>query len=117
MGMVGEIPRSDRVGTRARPDRNWDPPTREVLRHCVPQDDHPDRMVSELGPWACPLTLAENYFEARAGIAPYQGPFLLHYLDAIVYPNLSPTLLTVCGVAVCAANLIVYAWWFRWAKT
>src|SRR6266571_2143741 len=97
MGMVGQIPRSDRVGTRARPDRNWDPPTREVLRHCVPQDDHPDRMVSELGPWACPLTLAENYFEARAGIAPYQGPFLLHYLDAIVYPNLSPTLLTVCG--------------------
>src|SRR2546425_11291114 len=74
-------------------------------------------IVSELGPWACPLTLAENYFEARAGIAPYQGPFLLHYLDAIVYPNLSPTLLTVCGVAVCAANLIVYAWWFRWAKT
>ncbi|PYU06848.1 MAG: DUF2784 domain-containing protein [Acidobacteria bacterium] len=74
-------------------------------------------IVSELGPWACPLTLAENYFEARAGIAPYQGPFLLHYLDAIVYPNLSPTLLTVCGVAVCAANLIVYAWRFRWAKT
>jgi len=74
-------------------------------------------IVSELGPWACPLTLAENYFEARAGIAPYQGPFLLHYLDAIVYPNLSPTLLTVCGVAVCAANLIVYAWRFRRAKT
>ena len=67
-------------------------------------------IVSELGPWPCPLTLAENFFEARAGIAPYQGPFLLHYLDAIVYPNLSPALLTVSGVAVCAANLLVYAW-------
>src|SRR5438034_851512 len=39
-------------------------------------------IVSELGPWACPLTLAENYFEARAGIAPYQGPFLLHLRGA-----------------------------------
>ena len=73
-------------------------------------------IVSELGPWPCPLTLAENYFEARAGIAPYQGPFLLHYLDAIVYPNLSPTLLSVCGVTVCAANLLVYAWRFRRVK-
>ena len=35
-------------------------------------------IVIELGPWPCPLTLAENFFEARAGIAPYQGPFLLH---------------------------------------
>ncbi len=65
-------------------------------------------IVIELGPWPCPPTLAENFFEARAGIAPYQGPFLLHYLDAIVYPNLSPALLTVSGVAVCAANLLHY---------
>src|SRR5215469_13457234 len=56
-------------------------------------------IVAELGPWPCPLTLAENFFEVRAGITPYQGPFLLHYLDAIVYPNLSATLLTVCSVA------------------
>ncbi len=73
-------------------------------------------IVIELGPWACPLTLAENFFEARAGIAPYQGPFLLHYLDAIVYPNLSPALLTMVGVAVCAANLLLYAWRFARAR-
>jgi hypothetical protein len=65
--------------------------------------------VIELGPWPCLLGLAENFFEARAGIAPYQGPFLLHYLDAIAYPNLSPALLTAAGVAVCAANLLLYA--------
>ena len=69
-------------------------------------------IVIELGPWPCPLTLAENFFEARAGIAPYQGSFLLHYLDAIVYPNFSPALLTAVGVAVCAANLLLYAWRF-----
>ena len=73
-------------------------------------------IISELGPWPCPLTLAENYFESRAGIPPYQGPFLLHYLDAVIYPNLSPTLLTVGGVAVCVANLLVYGWRLRRAR-
>jgi hypothetical protein len=63
----------------------------------------------EAGPWPCPLTLAETYFESRAaGTAPYQGGFLLHYLDAIVYPNLPDWMLTAIGVAVCVANLAVY---------
>lgn len=67
-------------------------------------------VVAELGPWPCPLTLAENFFEERAGLAPYQGPFLLHYLHAIVYPNLSARVLIVCGVTVCLVNLLIYAW-------
>jgi uncharacterized protein DUF2784 len=65
-------------------------------------------IIAELGPWPCPLTVAENYFEARGGLTPYQGPFLLHYLDAIVYPNLPYTLLIACGVAVCVINLVIY---------
>jgi hypothetical protein len=65
-------------------------------------------IVAELGPWPCPLTLAENFFEARAGLAPYEGPFLLHYLDAIVYPNLPRALLVGSGVLVCLVNLLIY---------
>jgi hypothetical protein len=65
-------------------------------------------VVAELGPWPCPLTLAENFFEARAGLVPYQGPFVLHYLDAIVYPNLPSTLLIASGVLVCFINLSIY---------
>lgn len=65
-------------------------------------------IVAELGPWPCPLTLAENHFEARGGLVSYQGPFLLHYLDAIVYPNLPFTLLIACGVSVCVINLVIY---------
>lgn len=68
----------------------------------------------ELGPWPCPLTFAENWFEARAGFEPYRGPFLLHYLDAIVYPHLSATLLAWAGVAVCLLNLGVYL--RRWLR-
>lgn len=45
-------------------------------------------IIVELGPLPCPLTLAEQHFEARAGMHAYQGSFLLHYLDKIIYPNL-----------------------------
>ncbi len=71
----------------------------------------------ELGPWPCPLTLAENAFEARAGTAGYSGGFLVHYLDRIVYPNLSVELLTICGVSVCVLNLALYGYrLWCWSK-
>lgn len=66
-------------------------------------------ILTELFPWSCPLTIAENWLEARAGVQPYQGGFLLHYLDALVYPNISPTALTAAGVTICLANLAIYA--------
>lgn len=66
-------------------------------------------IVTELLPWPCPLTLLENWFETRAGVEPYQGGFLLHYLDRLVYPDISATVLTVVGVSICALNLALYA--------
>ena len=72
-------------------------------------------IIVEAGPWPCPLTLTENWLERRAGLAPWRGSFMLHYLNGIVYPNLSVELLTVCGVAVCAGNLAIYGWrLWRW---
>jgi Protein of Unknown function (DUF2784) len=59
--------------------------------------------------WPCPLTLLENWLENQAGIAPYQGGFLLHYMDKLVYPDVSATSLTIGGVTVCALNLAFYA--------
>ena len=66
-------------------------------------------ILTELMPWPCPLTLLENWLERKAGIEPYQGSFLLHYLDKLVYPDISATALTVAGVVVCAFNLALYA--------
>jgi Protein of Unknown function (DUF2784) len=66
-------------------------------------------ILTELLPWPCPLTLLENWLEQKAGVEPYQGDFLLHYMDKLVYPDISATLLTVAGVFVCAFNLAVYA--------
>jgi len=65
-------------------------------------------ILTELLPWPCPLTLLENWLEQKAGVAPYQGGFLLHYMDKLVYPDVSPTVLTMAGVLVCAFNLTIY---------
>jgi hypothetical protein len=66
-------------------------------------------MLTELLPWPCPLTVLENWLEASAGVEPYQGGFLLHYLDRLVYPDISATVLTGAGVLVCFFNLALYA--------
>jgi hypothetical protein len=70
-------------------------------------------ILIEILPWTCPLTWAENWLETRAKIAPYQGGFLLHYLDALVYPNIPPGFLTGLGVVVCVVNLGIYAMRFH----
>jgi hypothetical protein len=65
-------------------------------------------ILTELLPWPCPLTVLENWLEAKAGAQPYQDGFLLHYLDKLVYPDISATILTVAGVIICALNLAFY---------
>jgi len=65
-------------------------------------------ILIEFLPWPCPLTLLENWLEGKAGALPYQGGFLLHYLDKLVYPDISATALTVAGVIVCGINLAFY---------
>jgi hypothetical protein len=65
-------------------------------------------ILTELLPWPCPLTVLENWLEGKAGVEPYQGGFLLHYLDKLVYPDISSTMLTMAGVIICALNLGFY---------
>jgi hypothetical protein len=66
-------------------------------------------IVIELVPWPpCPLTVAETWLEARAGIEPAHGPFLVRVLDAVVYPDLPEWLVVGSAVLVCVAILWVY---------
>lgn len=65
-------------------------------------------ILVEVGPWPCPVTLLEQALERRAGEAVWHGSFLVHYLDAIIYPNVPVGLIIACGVAVCGGNIIVY---------
>src|SRR5579862_4222745 len=74
-------------------------------------------ILVELLPLSCPLTLLENRFELHAGVEPYRGGFLLHYLDALVYPNISVTALTIFGVTVCVLNFVFYGFIFARTKS
>lgn len=70
-------------------------------------------IIVEVGPWPCPLTLAEQWLEAKAGTHAsthtWAGGFLVHYLEAAIYPDLPSWAVTGFGVAVCAFNLGIYA--------
>lgn len=65
-------------------------------------------IIVEASPLPCPLTMVEQFFQRRAGLAPYRGAFLAHLLDSIVYPDVAEWLLVTMGIAVCAANLLIY---------
>ena len=65
-------------------------------------------IVIQLVPWPCPLTVAEMWLEAHAGIAPAHEPFLVRVLDAVVYPDLPQSFVVGCAVLFCVAILWVY---------
>jgi hypothetical protein len=65
-------------------------------------------IIEIFGLW-CPLTTLETWLDVRGGVSAYHGPFLLHHLDALVYPNIPPNLLIAGAVAVCVLNLSIYA--------
>jgi hypothetical protein len=66
-------------------------------------------VVIEIFGFWCPLTALEEWLDVRGDVSVYRGPFLLHYLDAVVYPDISPNLLIAGAVAVCILNLWIYA--------
>src|SRR6059036_3829309 len=68
-----------------------------------------DSVIVEIFGFWCPLTTFETWLDVRGGVSAYRGPFLLHYLDAVVYPNIPPNLLISGAVAVCILNLWIYA--------
>ena len=63
----------------------------------------------EIGPWPCPLTTLEQRLQEQAGMATYEQPFLVHYLERLVYPDIPVNLLVTAAVGVCVLNLAVYA--------
>lgn len=71
-------------------------------------------IMIEVAPWPCPLTLLEQWAQRQAGMVPYQGDFLTHYLGAVIYPNVPYLVLVPVAVAVCALNLGIYGW--RWRR-
>lgn len=68
----------------------------------------------EVAPWPpCPLTILEQILVDHAGLVAFQGSFLLHYLDALVYPDVSWRLVASVAVVICVANLGYYVFQSR----
>jgi hypothetical protein len=72
-------------------------------------------VVMENVSWPCPLTVAQKWFLMKAGQVPYQGDFLLHYLQTVVAPGFPLELLRWGAIGVFLVNLAVYA--RRYART
>ncbi len=63
--------------------------------------------------WICPLTPLENHLRRLAGEAGYAGGFIEHYIVGILYPaGLTAGTRVILGVAVVAANVLVYGVYF-----
>ncbi len=63
--------------------------------------------------WICPLTPLENYLRRLVGEAGYAGGFIEHYLTRVLYPaGLPAGMRVILGIAVVAANLLVYGVYF-----
>jgi len=71
----------------------------------------------EAAGWFCPLTPLEQQLRREAGLAPYEGGFLAHYLLPVLYPEgLTRDVQWVLAGIVLAINVLVYGlvlrkWW------
>lgn len=74
-------------------------------------------VIVDAGPWPCPLTMLEQSLETKAGMAVDHGSFLVHSLDAIVYPNVPVAVIIWGAIGVCCANLLIYGYRLvRWKQ-
>jgi Protein of Unknown function (DUF2784) len=76
-------------------------------------------VLIEVSGLSCPLTLLEAMLEEGGRMVPYREPFVLHYLEAVVYPNIPLHALVAGAVALCVGVLGVYVRRYRrrdWAK-
>lgn len=69
--------------------------------------------VVELYVHDCPLTPLENALLARAGLSPYSGDFINHYMVPVIYPpGLTPATQSMLGILLLVSSIAIYlvAW-------
>jgi hypothetical protein len=70
-----------------------------------------------LASWTCPLTPLENFFRAQAGQAGYQGGFIQHYIEPLVYPTGMPRdFELIAGISILMWNVLLYAFILYWRQ-
>lgn len=65
-------------------------------------------MIQILG-WYCPLTYLEVWLRQQHGPSlSYIGSFIIHYVEKLIYIELSPTIIFVLTAMLCVFNVYVY---------
>ena len=60
--------------------------------------------------WYCPLTYLEVWLRSRHDVAlTYTGSFIIHYVERVVYIELSRFLIFILTVILCGLNLWLYS--------
>jgi len=68
--------------------------------------------------FTCPLTPLEDWLRVRGGGTASQGDFVQRHVLPVVYPEaLTREWQVTLGVLVCAVNVGVYAFVWRWRRT
>lgn len=65
--------------------------------------------VVNVASWICPLTPLEVKFRLAAGQVGYEGGFIEHYIEPLIYiQGMTRTVEIILGVSVVVWNLLVY---------
>ncbi len=65
-------------------------------------------LAIEIFLWICPLTHLEQAFWRRAGASAYEGAFLIHYLEKLIYFRAPQWLLVSLAMLLLAATVGLY---------
>lgn len=67
-------------------------------------------LVINLFGWYCPLTYLENYlYHVQDRALGYSGSFIIHYLERLIYLDVSERTLRVGEIAFVIVNLMAYS--------
>lgn len=65
--------------------------------------------VIQILDWYCPLTHLEVWLRSKhASVLTYTGSFIIHYVEEIVYVEVSRTLILVLTLILCGLNTWLY---------
>lgn len=66
-------------------------------------------LIIQVFDWYCPLTHLEVWLRSKhAPDLTYTGSFIIHYVEKIVYIDLSPTLILLLTLLLCGFNVWFY---------
>ena len=61
--------------------------------------------------WYCPLTYVEQYLRRASDGESYEEPFIIHYLNEIIYLEVPQWSLILAAVLVLGTNVTLYGYW------